>query len=146
MAMFLLKTEPGEFSYQDLHGRGRCAWDGVANPAALGHIRAMRRGDLALIYHTADQKRVVGAARAVSDPYPDPAKPGVNSRGQIATPVIDLEPAGLAPEPLTLAAMKADARFEGFVLLRQARLSAMPVPAELGRLILTLTGLSGVIG
>lgn len=145
VAMFLLKTEPSEYGYADLSREGRCVWDGVANPAALGHVRSMRRGDWALIYHTGEQKRVVGVARVVSDPYGDASEPGLNGRGEIAAPVIDLEPAGAAPRPLTLAAMRADARFEGFVLLKQARLSVMPVPAQVGRLIVGLTGLSGVV-
>jgi predicted RNA-binding protein with PUA-like domain len=69
---WLLKTEPGTFSWQDLVRDGRATWDGVKNPAALGHLRAMRPGDLAFFYHTGGDKSVVGICRVVSEPYADP--------------------------------------------------------------------------
>ena len=73
MAYWLLKTEPSDYSYADLERDGRAVWDGVSNNAALKHIRSVRKGDEALVYHTGDERQAVGLARVVSDPYPDRA-------------------------------------------------------------------------
>src|SRR5947207_15950565 len=74
---WLLKTEPGEYSYADLERDRRAEWDGVTNPTAQKNMRAMRVDDLCVIYHTGDEKRAVGLARVVSDAYPDPKdRPG----------------------------------------------------------------------
>jgi predicted RNA-binding protein with PUA-like domain len=124
-AYWLLKTEPGEFSYDDLERLGRDRWDGVRSPAALKHLRAMRPGDLALIYHTGDERRIVGRCRVVSEPYPDPH----GGDGRLV--VVDVEPAGRLARPLTLAEIKADPAFAGWELVRQGRLSVMPVPEAL---------------
>ena len=121
---WLLKTEPGTFSWQDLVREGRATWDGVKNPAALGHLRAMRSGDLAFVYHTGAEKAVVGICRVVSAPYPDPAA------GDPRLVVVDIEPLDPMPAPVTLAAIKADRRFAGFALVRVPRLSVMPVTPE----------------
>jgi len=121
---WLLKTEPGTFSWQDLVREGRATWDGVKNPAALGHLRAMRSGDLAFVYHTGAEKAVVGICRVVSAPYPDPAA------GDPRLAVVDIEPLEPMRAPVTLAAIKADRRFAGFALVRVPRLSVMPVTPE----------------
>ena len=121
---WLLKTEPGTFSWQDLVREGRATWDGVKNPAALGHLRAMRSGDLAFVYHTGAEKAVVGICRVVSAPYPDPAA------GDPRLAVVDIEPLEPMRAPVTLAAVKADRRFAGFALVRVPRLSVMPVTPE----------------
>jgi predicted RNA-binding protein with PUA-like domain len=121
MNHWLLKTEPASYSWADLVQSGRAAWDGVKNPAALGHLRAMQPGDQAFIYHTGKEKAVIGVARVVSPAYPDP---------QAADPrlvVVDLEPVRPLPTPVTLAAIKGDSRFAGFALVRISRLSVMPV-------------------
>jgi len=144
MTTFLLKTEPSEYAYSDLVRDKRTTWSGVSNPAALQHIRSMRRGDFALIYHTADEKSVVGLARVLSDPVEDPARPGMNPAGAPKFAVVDLAPVAAAESPLSLAAMKADPRFAGFDLLRISRLSVMPVPDALDPIIRKLTGLPPV--
>ncbi len=143
MATWLLKSEPDVYSYDDLARDGRTVWDGVNNPTANIHLRAMKPGDTAFIYHTGDEKRIAGLARVVSEPYEDPNHPGLNGKGDIARPVVDLEPVKPAKKPLTLADIKADPRFDvpGFELVRQARLSVMPVPAAAKRLISAATGL-----
>lgn len=138
---FLLKTEPSEYSFDDLRREKRCVWSGVSNPAALIALRSIKKGDLAFIYHTGDEKAVVGLARALSAAYQDPDRPGLNDRGEPKFAVVDLAPVKAAPTPLTLAAMKADKRFADFALLKQSRLSAMPVPADLAALITSLAGL-----
>ena len=126
---WLLKTEPGTFAWQDLVRDGRATWDGVKNPAALGHLRAMQPGDLAFVYHTGGEKAVVGICRVVSAPYPDPAA------GDPRLVVVDLEPVKPMPAPVTLAAIKADRQFAGFALVRIPRLSVMPVTPEQWRAI-----------
>jgi predicted RNA-binding protein with PUA-like domain len=129
---WLLKTEPGTFSWQDLVRDGRATWDGVKNPAALGHLRAMRPGDLAFVYHTGGEKSVVGICRVVSEPYPDPGA------GDPRLVVVDIEPVKPLPQPVSLAAIKADRQFAGFSLVRIPRLSVMPVTPEQWRAILAM--------
>lgn len=143
MATWLLKSEPDVYSYDDLVRDGRTVWDGVNNPAANIHLRAMKPGDAAFIYHTGDEKRVAGLAKVVSAAYEDPNHPGLNGKGDIARPVVDLEPFKPAKKSLTLADVKADPRYdiEGFELVRLARLSVMPVPAPAVKLIKAATGI-----
>jgi predicted RNA-binding protein with PUA-like domain len=143
MATWLIKTEPDDYAYDDLVRDGRTVWDGVNNPAANIHLRAMKPGDTAFVYHTGNEKRVAGLAKVVSAAYEDPNHPGLNGKGDIARPVVDVEPVKAAKKRLTLADIKADDRFriEGFELVRQARLSCMPVPPAAKKLISSLAGL-----
>jgi len=129
---WLLKTEPREYAFDDLVRDGGTQWDGVTNPMALRHLRAIRRGDALLIYHTGTVRAVVGVARAVSPPYPDPA------RGDPKLVVVNVAPVRPLPRPVPLASIKADPRFQGFELVRLPRLSVMPVPAPLWRAILAM--------
>lgn len=130
-ATFLFKTEPGTFSFADLVRDGSCIWDGVANPTALIHLRTVQSGDHVLFYHTGDEKAVVGSARATSDASQDPAKPGLNDRGEPKFAVVKLEPITRWAHPVTLAQIKADPQFKSFALVTQSRLSVMPVPPDL---------------
>lgn len=141
MTTWLLKSEPDVYSYDDLKRDGQTVWDGVANNTALIHLRAMRKGDVALIYHTGNEKRITGLAKVVSAPYEDPKKPGQTKDGQPKFAVVDLKPSKAAKNTLTLADLKADKRFEGFDLIRLPRLSVMPVPEKLDALIRELAGL-----
>lgn len=141
VATFLLKTEPSVYSFEDLEREKRAVWDGVTNNAALGHLRTARKGDEVLIYHTGEEKRIVGLARVASDPYEDPKHPGKNQRGEPKLAVIDLAPARRAKSPVTLAQIKADSRFASFALVRQGRLSVMPVPPDLDRILRSMLGL-----
>lgn len=143
MATWLLKTEPDCYSYDDLVRDKRTVWNGVNNPAANIHLRAIKPGDNAFIYHTGGEKRIAGMARIVSGPYEDPQSPGLNGKGDIARPVVDIEPVKASSKPLTLARIKADERFaiEGFELVRLPRLSVMPAPPAAARLIKSLCGL-----
>ena len=130
MRFWLLKTEPDHYSYTDLERDGATIWDGVANNAALLHIRSMQPGDLALIYHTGDQRQAVGLAEITSAPYPDP------QAGDPKLVVVDLRPLRQLPQPVTLAAVKADPAFADFALVRQGRLSVVPVtPEQWGKLL-----------
>jgi len=125
MAYWLMKTEPTVFSYADLLRLGRDKWDGVRNWTALGHMAAMRPGDLALFYHTGEERQAVGVCRVVSEPYPEPGQDDARIR------LVDVEPVHRFAHPVTLAAIKADPAFAGWDLVRQSRLSVMPVPEAL---------------
>ena len=119
--MWLLKTEPSAYSYDDLEREGRAVWDGVTNPVALKNLRAMKAGDEAFVYHTGDEKAVVGRARVARAAYADPKK------GDARLVVVDLEPLGRLKVPVTLAEMKAMPAFADSPLARQGRLSVVPL-------------------
>jgi len=119
--MWLLKTEPSAYSYDDLEREGRAVWDGVTNPVALKNLRAMKAGDEAFVYHTGDEKAVVGRARVARAAYADPKK------GDARLVVVDLEPVGRMKVPVTLAEIKAMPAFEDSPLVRQGRLSVVPL-------------------
>ena len=131
---WVLKTEPSEFGFGDLQRDGRTRWDGVSNAVALKHLRAMRPGDEVMVYHTGDEKRIVGLATVASEPYPDP------SAGDERLVVVDLEPGRALPAPVSLAAIKADPAFKDLALVRMSRLSVVPVPAELWNRLLSMGG------
>ena len=132
MSYWLLKSEPGDYSYADLERDGRTVWDGVKNNLALKHLRQMRAGDEVLVYHTGKEKAAIGVAIVTSDPYADPKHD--DERLQ----VVDLRPERRLPRAVTLAELKADDRFDDFALVRLPRLSVMPVPAATWRRIVTL--------
>jgi predicted RNA-binding protein with PUA-like domain len=118
---WLLKTEPSTYSYADLERDKKAVWDGVSNALALKHLRTMKRGDLAFIYHTGDEKQIVGIADVTSDPYPDPKEKDPR------LVVVDLKPRERLARPVTLSEVKANAEFRDFELVRIGRLSVMPV-------------------
>lgn len=122
-AIWLFKTEPSTYAYDQLERDGKTVWDGVANPVARKHIAAVKRGDQVLIYHTGDQKAVVGIAKALSDGYPDPKQKDEKAA------VVDLAPAQRLQRPVTLAELKQRPSLKDFPLVRLPRLSAMPVSA-----------------
>jgi predicted RNA-binding protein with PUA-like domain len=141
MATYLLKTEPGEYSFQDLMREKKCTWSGVSNNAALGHLRTMKKGDEAFIYHTGDEKAIVGLAVVASTPYEDGARRGKNDKGEPKFAVVDLKPVRAAKRAVTLAKIKGDKRFAAFALVKQSRLSVMPVAPELDRALREMAGL-----
>lgn len=125
MSYWLLKTEPSDYSYSDLERDGGTVWDGVGNNLALKHMRGVRRGDWALVYHTGGERAAVGIGEVTSDPYPDP-------RGDDPRRVVfDLRPGERLPRAVSLGEIKADPTFAAFDLVRIPRLSVMPVPPEL---------------
>ncbi len=121
--MWLLKTEPSEYSFEDLERAGRAVWDGVTNPAALRNLRAMKKGDRAIVYHTGDEKSAVGLAEVTREAYPDPK--GKHPR----LVVVDLKPLGRLPRPVSLREIKAMPIFAETPLVRQGRLSVVPLTA-----------------
>ena len=120
---WLFKTEPDDYSYPDLAREGRTVWDGLGNALALQNLRKCRPGDLAFIYHTGKERAIVGVARIVSDPYPDPW------RNEPKRTVVDVEAVGPLPRPVTLKEIKDDGRFAIWQLVTHGRLGAMPVTA-----------------
>ena len=131
---WILKTDADTYPFEALEREGRTVWDGVSNALALKHLRAMAEGDEVMIYHSGDDKAIVGLARIVSAPRPDP-----KDKTHKLT-VVDIEAAGRVPRPLTLAAVKADPAFADLGLVRMSRLSVIPVPAPQWRRLLMLTG------
>lgn len=121
--MWLLKTEPSSYSYDDLEKEGRAVWDGVKNPFALRNLREMKAGDRVVIYHTGDEKAVVGLAEVVREAYPDPKAKDPRLF------VVDLKPKGRLASPVTLATIKQQAIFADSPLVRQGRLSVVRLTA-----------------
>jgi predicted RNA-binding protein with PUA-like domain len=123
MAYWLLKTEPSSYSWEDLVRDGSTAWTGVSNPQAQRNLGAMQKGDRAVLYHSGE-KRAVGVAEVVRTAYPDPTGDG----SQVCVDIRAVEP---LPAPVALDQLKLEPAFEGSVLLRQGRLSVVPLaPAE----------------
>lgn len=133
MSFWLLKTEPSTYSYANLEQAKKACWDGVTNNLALKHIRSMARGDLTFIYHTGDEKSIVGIAEITSAPYPDPK---VNDPKIV---VVDLKPKERLKNPVSLAAIKARKEFADFALVRIGRLSVMPVSAAQWKTLLSMS-------
>jgi predicted RNA-binding protein with PUA-like domain len=121
--MWLVKTEPGTYGYDDLEREGRAVWDGVSNPVALKNLRAMKVGDPVVVYHTGDERAAVGLAEVVREAYPDPK--GKDAR----LVVVDLQAKGRLPEPVTLDTIKRLPEFADSPLVRQGRLSVVPLTA-----------------
>lgn len=124
MALWLFKQEPGCYSFTDLQKEGSTTWDGVANALAQKHLRAVKKGDRVLFYHTGDEKAVVGIMQVTADPVPDPADE-TGKRVMLA-----VKPLKKLKNPVPLAAIKADKDFADWELVRMSRLSVMPVSEE----------------
>lgn len=121
--MWLLKTEPSAYSYDDLEKEGRAVWDGVKNPFALRNMREMKAGDRVVIYHTGGEKAAVGLAEVTREAYPDPKKKDPKLL------VVDLKAAGRLASPVTLATIKASSAFADSPLVTQGRLSVVRLTA-----------------
>jgi predicted RNA-binding protein with PUA-like domain len=125
MALWLFKEEPDTYSFADLERDGTTTWSGVANPQAQKNLRSIKKGDRVFFYHTGKEKAVVGIMEVTADPTPDP---GDSSGKRVA---VTVKPLRKLKTPVTLAAIKADKAFAKWELVKQARLSVMPVPEEL---------------
>ncbi|HEY0085576.1 MAG TPA: EVE domain-containing protein [Allosphingosinicella sp.] len=119
MAYWLMKSEPASYGWADLVGDGSAEWDGVRNPAARLHLKAMAVGDEAFFYHSGKDKAVVGVMRITRAAAPDPKDANWVS--------VRVEPVHPLPRPVTLAAIKAAPSLAGLEMLRQSRLSVSPV-------------------
>ena len=128
MAYWLMKSEPAAYSWDDLVRDGGTEWDGVRNNAARLHLRAMRPGDEALLYHSMSDKAVVGIMRIAGEPHPD-----AKDENWVA---VRVEPVRKLERPVTLAEIKAEASLKQMELIRQSRLSVAPVrPAEWRKIV-----------
>ncbi|HVH38312.1 MAG TPA: EVE domain-containing protein [Sphingomicrobium sp.] len=119
MARWLMKSEPESYGWDDLARDESTEWDGVRNNAARLHLRAMRPGDEALLYHSVSDKAVVGIMRISGPPHPDP-----KDENWVA---VTVEPIRKLERPVTLAEIKAEPKLKDIELLRQSRLSVCPV-------------------
>ena len=131
MNYWLLKTEPDTFSWDDLVRDKKTGWDGVRNFQARSHLKAIKKGDLAFIYHTGEEKSVVGIAKVTKENYPDP-----KDNEWVA---IEIAPVNKLKNPVTLAQIKADKRFTNMVLVKASRLSVQPVKKEEFDMIVALS-------
>lgn len=121
MAYWLVKTEPGSWSWDDQVKKGVEGWDGVRNHQAAKNLRAMKIGDKAFFYHSVNEKRIVGIVEVVREYYPDPT----DEKGKFVQ--VDFKTVKPLKTPVTLADIKADPRFADLALLKQSRLSVMPI-------------------
>lgn len=122
MQYWLVKQEPGDYSWSDLEKDGRTAWTGVRNFQARSNLRAMKKGDLAFFYHSGDEKQVVGVATVVKEAYPDPTGPAAEDWS-----AVDVAPVKALKQPVTLAEIKGQKQLQDMKLVRQSRLSVSPV-------------------
>jgi predicted RNA-binding protein with PUA-like domain len=134
MSYWLLKTEPDTYGWNDLVRDKKGVWDGVRNFQARKNLNSMARGDIALIYHTGQEKSVVGIATVTRGPYPEPKDP--------QWVAVDLAPDKPLKQPVSLAVIKKDKGLQKMVLVKAARLSVQPVTVEEFKRILELSALS----
>lgn len=133
---WLVKQEPDGprgYSIEQMRRDGSTVWDGVRNNLALKNIRRMRRGDLALFYHTGGRREAVGIVEVTSEPHPDP------DAGDERWTVVDVRYKRALKRPVTLDEIKADPAFAGWDLLRVSRLSVVPVPKPMWDRVLEMS-------
>jgi predicted RNA-binding protein with PUA-like domain len=131
---WLIKSEPSVYAYARLEKDGGTEWTGVRSFEARNNLRAMRPGDLCLYYHSNEGKAVVGVARVLGEPGPDPTAPGEDWASVEVGPLVALK------EPVTLATIKATRELKDFVLVKKSRLSVAPTTAEHFKRILEMGG------
>lgn len=131
MAHWLMKSEPGTYSWDDLMRDGQTEWDGVRNPTARIHLKAMKRGDEAFFYHSGDERQVVGIMRVSRGPQPDP-----RDSNWVSVAVEPARPLG----PVPLKAIKGEPALAKMELIRLSRLSVSPVRDEEWRKVLEMAG------
>ena len=122
MNYWLVKTEPGTYSWDDLEKDKKTTWDGVRNFQARNHLKSMKKGDRVFIYHTGEEKAVIGIANIIKESFPDP------KAGDWV--VVDLAPDKKLKKPVTLAQIKGTKSLAGMVLVRSSRLSVQPVQED----------------
>lgn len=132
MAYWLLKTEPEDWSWENQAKAEATSWSGVHNAQALNHMRQMQVGDPAFFYHTGREKQIVGLVEITRSFYPDPKDP--------KSGLVDVRALRPLPQPVSLAAIKAEPRLAHLALVRQARLSVMPIDPQAWQLICDMAG------
>ena len=138
MAHWLLKTEPDEYSWDDLTKRGAKgdAWTGVRNFTARRHLKEMKKGDRFFFYHTGDEKQIVGIGEVLRESFPDPT--AEKNEPWVAVTTVADKP---LPKPVTLAAIKAELRLKDMALVKYGRLSVQPVTEAEWKLVSKMGGL-----
>jgi predicted RNA-binding protein with PUA-like domain len=134
MAYWLMKSEPFKYSWERLVKEGRTHWDGVRNHQAAANLKAMKIGERAFFYHSNEGLAVVGICEIAKTAYPDPS----DETGKFV--MVDVKPVMAMKTPVTLAAIKAEPKLENIALLRQPRLSVMPIAPEHWKLICKMGG------
>lgn len=129
---WIVKQEPGDYSWEDFSRDGGTAWTGVRNYQARNHLRAMKRGDWVLFYHSGEEKRLVGLAQVKREAYADPTA----TKGDWSC--VDLVPILPLNRPVGLSAIKAEPKLQALSLVRQSRLSVVPATVLEFRLLLRL--------
>lgn len=122
MNYWLLKTEPETYSWDTLVNEKKAVWDGIRNFQARRNLKEIKKGDVALFYHTGDEKSIIGLAKVVKEHYPEPKDPD--------WVVIEISPEKKLKKPVSLAQIKADKRLSSMVLVKAPRLSVQPVSAD----------------
>lgn len=135
MARWLVKSEPGSWSWEDQVKAGTTDWSGVRNPQAGNFLKAMRRGDRAFFYHSGEERRIVGIVEVVREFYPDPK----DASGRYG--MVDVKTVRALPAPVALAAVKTEPKLRDLALVRQSRLSVMPVDEASWTLICRMGGM-----
>jgi predicted RNA-binding protein with PUA-like domain len=137
MAYWLLKSEPGEWSWEDQvkEGPGGAEWDGIRNYQARNNMRAMKRGDKAFFYHSVDEKRIVGIVEVAAESHPD------STDGTGKWDCVDVAALEAMPKPVTLEEAKAEPALADMVLVNNTRLSVQPVRDDEWRVICKMGGL-----
>lgn len=134
MRHWLLKSEPSAYSWEQLVKDGRTGWNGVRNYQAANNLKAMTAGDRAFFYHSNDGLDIVGIVEIAKEAYPDPS----DKTGRFV--MVDVKPVEPVKHPVTLAQIKAEKKLADFALVRQSRLSVVPVTDEEWRLLCKMAG------
>lgn len=134
MAYWLVKSEPGVFSWDDLVKDKKTSWDGVRNYAARIHLKAMKKNDLVLFYHSNEGMEIVGIAKVIKEYYQDPT---TNDSNWVT---IDLKPQKKLKTPVSLPQIKAEKKLSNMALVRIGRLSVQPVSEDEWNLIMKMAG------
>ena len=134
MSYWLVKSEPSTYSFEQLQKDGSTVWDGVRNYAARNHLKAMKKGDQVLFYHSNEGLEIVGIAKVGKESYQDP------TTDEEAWVVVDLKPHKRLKKPVSLAQIKTDKRLSEMALVRLGRLSVQPVTEKEWNVIMELAG------
>ena len=134
MKYWLIKSEPGSWSWDDQVRVGVEPWDGVRNYQATNNMKAMEIGDRAFFYHSVKEKSIVGIVEVTSDYYPD----HTDTKGRFG--MVDFKALKPVPNPVSLADIKADERFSELALMKQSRLSVVPIDAKSWKIICKMGG------
>ena len=135
MAHWLFKSEPSAFSWDDLVKKGSTGWDGVRNHQAANNMKAMKLGERGFFYHSVEEKRIVGVVEVVGPYRPDPS----DASGRFG--MVEVRALVAVKHPLTLAEIKAEPRLAKLALVRQSRLSVVPVGEAEWRLLTAMAGI-----